>query len=305
VTIRNIAVIGAGAAGLAAIRELAAAGHKITCYERRDIVGGHWNADYDALHLITPKSASNFRDYFQPEDYPPYPSRDQVVAYLHRFAEDQDLTRHIHFGTEVVDVRPRGGSRGIDGWTVTLADETEQHFDAVVVANGHLHQPYIPELPGSFAGKIIHSVDYHNVGDIGGNRVLVVGAGNSGCDLAVDAAQSRLDVSISIRHGFVFMPKSLLGKPRAELFINKLPRRMYALALRWLVQVSVGRPSPVAPAARAPRIRGTSLSTAGACTRSICAMNSAKPSRRNCAGRASTSPTATMTSRRSGTGPTS
>src|SRR5699024_10903794 len=63
-----------------------------------------------------------------------------------------------------------------------------------------------------------------------------------GCDLAVDAAQARMDVTISVRHSFSFVPKSLFGKPRAELFINKLPRKLYALVFRWLVQVSVGRP---------------------------------------------------------------
>lgn len=238
---KNIAIIGAGAAGLASIRELTAAGHTVVCFERDDAVGGHWNVDYDALHLITPKSTSMYREYPQPEDYPMYASRDQVAAYLHRFAQDQGLMQYIRFRTEVLELRP-DGPKGLDGWTVTLADGTEMSFDAVLVANGHLHHPHVPELPGDFAGKVIHSVDYRNVGDIDGNRVLVVGAGNSGCDLAVDAAQARFDVSMSIRHGFVFMPKSLLGKARAELFINKLPHSLYSLALRWLVQVSVGRP---------------------------------------------------------------
>lgn len=237
----TVAVIGAGAAGLSAIRELTEAGYDVTGYERGDTVGGHWNHDYEALHLITPRSTSMFRDFPQPADYPAYPSRDQVKAYLQSFAEHFGLLSSIRFRTGVVDVRPDGGD-GREGWHVTLDDGAVQRFDAVVVANGHLHHAHTPELPGDFAGKIIHSADYRNTGDIDGDRVLVIGAGNSGCDLAVDAAQARKTVSISIRHGFVFMPKSLLGRPRAELPLGKLPPKLAALVLRYLIRVSVGRP---------------------------------------------------------------
>lgn len=238
----TVAVIGAGAAGLAATRELVARGYTVTCFDRDDRVGGHWNHDYEALHLITPKSTSTFRDFPQPADYPAYPSRDQVIAYLRSFAERFDLLRHIELRTTVVDVRPSGSGNGLNGWQVELGTGETRSFDAVVVANGHLHRPHVPELPGDFAGKVLHSVDYRNTGDLDGDRVLVIGAGNSGCDLAVDAAQSRRQVSISIRHGFVFMPKSILGRPRAELPTQRLPPKLAAFVLRYLVRVSVGRP---------------------------------------------------------------
>lgn len=239
---QTVAVIGAGAAGLAATRELTERGYAVTCFERDDRVGGHWNHDYEALHLITPKSITQFRDFPQPGDYPTYASRDQVSAYLRSFAEEFGLLQHIALRTPVTDVRPIGRGKGLEGWEVELGSGQVRAFDAVVVANGHLHHPFVPELPGDFAGKILHSVDYRNVDDIDGDRVLVVGAGNSGCDLAADAAQARKKVSISIRHGFVFMPKSLLGRPRAELPTRKLPPKLAALALRYLIRVSVGRP---------------------------------------------------------------
>lgn len=240
-TCKRIAVIGAGAAGLASLRELRRAGHNAIAFERTDVPGGHWNTDYDALHLITPKSVSTFRDHPQPLTYPNYASREQVVHYLHDFASSEGLLPHIRFGVEVLDVAPRAGV-GLDGWEIQLDDGEMEHFDAVVVANGHLHHPYVPDLPGEFAGRVLHSSDYRNVGDVDGERVLVIGAGNSGCDLAVDAAQARREVDISVRHGFIFMPKSLFGMPRLELPINKLPPRLYARILRLLIRVSVGRP---------------------------------------------------------------
>ncbi|MCW5250428.1 flavin-containing monooxygenase [Streptomyces sp. SHP 1-2] len=249
---RTVAVIGAGAAGLAATRELTERGYTVTCFDRDDRVGGHWNHDYEALHLITPKSTSMFRGFPQPADYPAYPSRDQIIAYMESFARRFDLLRHIRLGTAVADVRPVGTGDGLNGWEVELGTGETLPFDAVVVANGHLHHPYVPELPGEFAGKVLHSVDYRNTGDLDGERVLVIGSGNSGCDLAVDAAQARHEVSISIRHGFVFMPKSILGRPRAELPTQKLPPKLAALVLRYLVRVSVGRPEQYAGLPKPP-----------------------------------------------------
>ena len=239
---KRIAIIGAGAAGLSAANELTSAGHEVVVFERRDQVGGLWNDAYDALHLITPRSGSMLADVPQPEEYPAYPSAKQVAAYMRSFAEQRDLLRRIRFGTEVLEVVPEGRD-GLDGWRVIASDSAApERFDAVVVANGHLHHKYAPELPGTFDGKVIHSYDYRNSADIEGERVLVLGAGNSGCDLAVDAAQSRKEVTVSIRHPFVWLPKSLFGVPRAELPIGKLPPKIAERINRALIRVSVGRP---------------------------------------------------------------
>lgn len=239
---KKIAVIGAGPAGLATLAVLKETGDDVVLFERRDRVGGLWNDGYDALHLITPRSVSLFDGYPQPADYPPYPSRDQIVAYMNAFAKDRGLLPHIRFNTEVHAVNPRGAA-GMGGWeVVTEGGATSEDFDVVVVANGHLHHKYAPELPGSFDGKVIHSYDYRNAADIDGERVLVIGAGNSGCDLAVDAAAARKRVTVSIRNPFTFLPKSLFGKPRSELRIAKLPPWLNEKIMRILVRVSVGRP---------------------------------------------------------------
>jgi cation diffusion facilitator CzcD-associated flavoprotein CzcO len=239
---KTIAIIGAGAAGLSSASELRRAGHDVTVFERRPLPGGLWTDNYDALHLITSRNVSVIDDFPQPAEYPNYPSSRQVAAYLQNFAAERDLLKLIRFNTEVADVAPIGPN-GIDGWLVTVDGGTEpERFDVVVVANGHLHHKYTAPLPGNFEGKILHTADYRNAGDIDGSRVLVVGAGNSGCDVAVDAAAARKDVSVSIRHSFVFLPKSLFGIPRGELPLTKLPPVWAERILRQIVRVSVGRP---------------------------------------------------------------
>lgn len=232
-------VIGAGAAGLAALKTLTDAGVAADCFEKTDSVGGHWRHDYDALHLITPKSSSFFDGFPMPESFPMYPSRDQVAAYMRSYAEHFSLNAMIRFNTAVERIEPLG-ERGANGWRVTLADGTVHEYAGVVVANGHLWDPSIPAVGQGYTGHSIHSGSYRNTADIEG-RVLVVGFGNSGCDLAVDAAQSRLDVTIAMRCGQVFQPKTFYGLPRAEVpFLNALPPEMQNMAASMLIHTVLG-----------------------------------------------------------------
>jgi cation diffusion facilitator CzcD-associated flavoprotein CzcO len=236
-------VIGAGAAGLAALQVLTDRGFAVDCFERTDRVGGHWHTDYDSLHLITSRDVSGFDGFPMPADYPVYPSRDQMRAYLESFAEHHGLHERITFGTEVEQVKPAGPA-GRDGWIVETSNGGTRRYDAVLVANGHLTDPYIPRYDGEFTGKQVHSADYRNAADIEGSRVLVVGAGNSGCDLVVDAANARLDANISVRHGQVFQPKALFGKPRAELhWLARLPAFAQERLTRTLIDIAVGPPT--------------------------------------------------------------
>ena len=192
-------IIGAGAAGLAALKTLTDAGFSVDCFEKRDRVGGHWHTDYEALHLITPKNSSFFDGFPMPSSYPTYPSREQVAAYMCSYAEAFGLNEKITFSTAVSRVEPLG-VRGEGGWRVALSDGTVRAYQGVIVANGHLWDQSIPAVAKGYTGRSIHSGSYQNTGDIEG-RVLVVGFGNSGCDLAVDAAQSRKDVTIAMRRG--------------------------------------------------------------------------------------------------------
>jgi cation diffusion facilitator CzcD-associated flavoprotein CzcO len=112
---------------------------------------------------------------------------------------------------------PTDGPVGSAGWTVTLGTGESIDYDGVLVANGHLWDPKIPDVPGEFTGRQVHSGSFRNTDDVQGNQVLVVGAGNSGCDLAVDCAQHRLEVDIVIREGVHFQAKSYFGVPRQQV----------------------------------------------------------------------------------------
>jgi hypothetical protein len=238
----NYCVIGAGAAGLSALDVLSARGHQVDCYEKSDRVAGHWNTDYDALHLITSRNMTTFEGFPMPQDYPHFPRRDQVRDYIASFATTRGHHQRISFNTEVLSVTPIDGrgAVGCAGWTVTTSTGAGT-YDGVLVANGHLWDPKIPDVPGHFTGKQIHSGVYRNTDDIQGRRVLVVGAGNSGCDLAVDVAQHRLDVDIVVRHGSYFQPKMYFGRPRQEVpFLAEFSPAEQDLIARLMARVSIG-----------------------------------------------------------------
>jgi hypothetical protein len=235
-------VVGAGAAGLAAVKVLTDQGFAVDCFERTDRVGGHWHTDYESLHLITSRDVSGFAGFPMPAEFPVYPSRDQMRAYIESFADAFDLHRHVAFDTEVMRVAPDGPA-GERGWWVTTSDGRRAHYDGVLVANGHLWNPDIPDFAADFTGLSLHSSQYRTVDDVKGDRVLVVGAGNSGCDLAVDAAHARLSTAISVRRGQVFQPKAIFGRPRAELtWLTRLPPVLQERVTRALVRVVVGPP---------------------------------------------------------------
>ena len=239
-------VIGAGAAGLAALAHLLEAGFDVDCIERNATVGGHWHTDYESLHLITSRDVSGFVGFPMPKDFPVYPSRDQMRAYLQSYADAKGLMEKIRFGVSVESARPTGRA-GLDGWDVRTSDGATTHYDGVVVANGHLWDPNVAEFPGEFIGRSMHSSQYRSISDIVGRRVLVIGSGNSGCDLAVDVANARLDSFIAVRRGQTFQPKAMFGRPRAELkWLAKLPLALNERVSRLLVDIVVGKPSAYA-----------------------------------------------------------
>ncbi|WP_159502300.1 NAD(P)/FAD-dependent oxidoreductase [Microbacterium sp. 18062] len=236
-------VIGAGAAGISALEQLRKAGYDVDCYEKTDRVGGHWHTDYDALHLITSRDTTGFEGFPMPAEYPHFPRRDQVREYLESYAREHGHYEIIRFNTPVDSVVPvaTDGPVGSAGWTVTLSTGESIDYDGVLVANGHLWDQKVPAIAADFAGTQLHSGSYRNTADIDGTRVLVVGAGNSGCDLAVDAAQHRFDVDIVIREGVYFQPKSYFGVPRQEIgWMAQFTPDEQDLLARLLAKVSIG-----------------------------------------------------------------
>ncbi len=214
---KTYAVIGAGPSGLAAARNLQRFGVPWAGYELADDVGGLWNIDgprstvYDSAHLISSKSTTQFSEFPMDDSVADYPSHRELLRYFHDFADAFGLREGYSFGTEVTRIE-----RGEAGWTVTTSRGETQHA-GVLIANGTLSEPSVPTFEGEFDGEVLHTSAYKSAEIFAGKRVLIIGAGNSGCDIAVDAVHRAASVDISVRRGYYFVPKYLFGKPSDTL----------------------------------------------------------------------------------------
>ena len=212
-------VVGAGPHGLIAARALKRAGIPHLVLERHGDVGGLWDIEslgtpmYESCHYISSRNGSSYFDYAMPDSYPDYPSRSQILAYIRGFAETFGLRDAIRFDSEVVMAEPDG-----DRWTVETSDGRVRSFDALVAAPGSNWVPRMPAFDGAFDGRLMHSVDYRDAEFLRGKRVLVVGLGNSGADIACDAARVADHVFVSVRRGYHFFPKHFFGTPTLDYF---------------------------------------------------------------------------------------
>ncbi|MET8978286.1 NAD(P)-binding domain-containing protein [Streptomyces sp. NPDC004539] len=213
-----VAIVGAGPAGLSAARALKRLKIPYTQFERHSDVGGIWDIDnpgspmYRSAHFISSRDKSGFFGYPMPKDFADYPTREQILRYTRSFTDAFGLRDAIRFGTAVSAVR-----QDEDGaWTVHT-DRGDTRARAVVCCSGVTWDSVTPEVPGSFDGQLMHSVDYTEPSLFAGRRVLVVGLGNSGADIACDAASSSAaQAFISTRRGYHFVPKHTFGIPSDE-----------------------------------------------------------------------------------------
>jgi cation diffusion facilitator CzcD-associated flavoprotein CzcO len=225
-------IVGAGPAGLAAAARLRQRGLEPAILERSDAVGAAWRRHYDRLHLHTDRGHSGLPGLPMPRAYGRYPARAAVVDYLEAYASKFEL-KPI-FNAPVREVRRAG-----DGWRAEAGDRS-LIAPAVVVATGWADYPYSPEWPGmeTFGGAMIHSSRYRNPAPFAGKRVLVVGFGNSGGEIALDLAEAGVNTTLSVRGPVSILPRELLG----------LPILTWAIAEQWL-------PARLADAINAPAIR--------------------------------------------------
>ncbi len=230
-TAGTYAVIGAGPSGLAAARNLQRFGVPWVGYELGGEVGGLWNIEgprstvYESAHLISSRTTTQFTEFPMKETVADYPSHRELLAYFGDFADHFGLRGGFEFGTEVICATPRDGA-----WDVTvdgLSGRRTTTHAGVLVANGTLSEPNVPTFEGSFDGEILHTSAYKSPQVFAGKRVLVIGAGNSGCDIAVDAVHHARSVDLSVRRGYHFVPKYLFGKPSDTLNQGRpLPARL-------------------------------------------------------------------------------
>ena len=229
-------IVGAGPAGLACAATMRAAGFKATVLEKAGNVGSAWRRHYDRLHLHTDRGHSGLPGLPMPRSHPAYPSRAQMVAYLEGYAERFEIKPV--FGAEVTRLR-RDGTR----WRADIASDSIA-APVVIVATGIAQAPYRPSWPGleTFSGVILHSSEYRNPQPYAGKRVLVVGFGNSGGEIALDLADAGIDVALAVRGPVQVLPRDLLGFPILSwaILYRRLPARLVDVMNAPILRLAVG-----------------------------------------------------------------
>jgi cation diffusion facilitator CzcD-associated flavoprotein CzcO len=261
-------IVGAGSSGLAAAKAFADAGIPFDCLEREADIGGNWNyaspagGIYASTHTISSKRLTEYLDFPMPREYPPFPHHRQILEYLRAYAKHFGLYERIDFDRSIERIErtadhampaslaksasPKRQRREFSSWTVKLTDGSTRNYRGVIIANGHNWDPRLPTYPGTFAGETLHSRHYKTPEVFAGKRVLVVGAGNSGCDIAVEAAQHAERTYLSMRRGYHFMPKFWQGAPMDRLNEKLMEKRIPLFVRRWLggrvERASFGKP---------------------------------------------------------------
>jgi hypothetical protein len=233
----RVCIIGAGSSGIAACQVLQARGIEFDCYETGSGVGGNWrymndngmSSAYKSLHINTSREIMEYRSFPMRHDYPTYPNHVQIAQYFDRFVDHFGFRDRIQFKTEVVSVVPAGEGE----WDVTVRAgggkaTTTRRYDAVLVANGHHWDPRWPEpaFPGSdtFTGVQTHAHHYKTFEGYEGKRVLVLGIGNSACDIAVETSKVSERTFLAMRRGAHVIPKYVFGVPTDHLTTSPLAR---------------------------------------------------------------------------------
>ena len=217
-----VVVVGAGPAGLATVACLQRENVPCVLLEQSDRVGVSWAGHYERLHLHTDKAHSALPYLDFPKTYPRYPARQQVVDYLESYA----LHHRIKpvFGQKIVRAH-----RTDTGWEVQSQDTTYRAH-SLVVATGCNRSPVRPSWPGmdAFQGAILHSADYRSGASFKGQRVLVVGLGNSGGEIAIDLWENGAQPTLAVRSPVNVIKREIFGVPFLTMGIlqNALPPRI-------------------------------------------------------------------------------
>jgi thioredoxin reductase len=259
---KKVCVIGAGPSGITAAKNLKDEGMEVVVYDLGVDVGGNWvfteeighSSVFETTHIISSKTLSEYEDFPMPPDYPDYPSHKHLAKYFQDYARHFDLYPLIQFKTLV-----KHCERNTDGtWTVTIEKNGEisaHQFDALAICNGHHWLPRMPDYPGQFDGEFIHSHEVKKFSRFADKRVLVIGGGNSACDVAVESSRVAASVDMSWRRGYWIAPKFMMGKP-ADVFSTKihwLPRKLwqklsaFSLYIRNGKNTDYGLPEPDGP----------------------------------------------------------
>ena len=256
----QVCIIGAGSSGITMAQVLKARGVAFDCFEAGSGVGGNWrfgndnemSSAYESLHINTSRQMMEYAAYPMPESLPDYPDHRQIAQYFDDFVDHFGLRDAITFRTEVTRVVPVDGGQDMS-WEVTVrsrdGDEPEtRSYRHVVVANGHHWDPRWPEpsFPGavSFPGEQLHAHYYRTPDPLVGKRVLVLGIGNSACDIAVESTRVAESTDLAMRRGAHILPKYMFGVPTDHLTDSPLvraPLKVQQTVMAGLLRLTQGK----------------------------------------------------------------
>ncbi|MEV0928297.1 NAD(P)/FAD-dependent oxidoreductase [Streptomyces spongiicola] len=234
---RPVYVIGAGPGGLAVAAALRERGVRAVVLEKSDSVGASWRGHYDRLHLHTTRRLSGLPGLPMPRRFGRWVARDDVVGYLEKYAEFHELD--LVTGVEVSRIEPDGSD-----WVLHATGGRRLTGRAVVVATGFNHTPRMPDWPGreAYAGELLHASAYRNPAPYEGRDVLVVGAGNTGAEIAADLAGAGASrVRLAVRTAPHIVRRSTAGWPaqRTGILVRRLPVPLVDVAGRLLARIAV------------------------------------------------------------------
>ena len=231
-------IIGAGFVGLGIAQGLQEANINYDQVDASDDIGGNWyHGVYETAHIISSKNVTQFSNFPMPSDYPHFPSAKQMLAYLHSFAEHFHLRESIELNRQVKYVCPIDNNL----WEVTFADGEKRIYKGIIICNGHHWCKRFPQFEGTFSGTIIHSKDYKNPQQLQGKRVLVIGGGNSACDIAAEAGRIAEKSVLSLRESVWFLPKSFAGIPLTDIVQGWMPEWFQRLIAYSIIKVTFGK----------------------------------------------------------------
>lgn len=214
-------IIGAGPAGLAVAGRLREIGIDFEIVEQSDKIANSWHNHYDRLHLHTVKQLSNLPHKEFPNHYPTYVPRKALIQYYEDYAKEFGIKPH--FNEKVVGLKKENKNE----WKVETASGKTFLTENVIIATGVNRVPNRPNWPGmdQFKGTIVHSRDYRNPSPFKGQKVLVIGFGNTGAEIALDLCENEVDTAVSIRTPITIVPRDVNGRPvqLTAKMLDKLP----------------------------------------------------------------------------------
>lgn len=209
---KRVVIVGAGPSGLVALKEMLEAGHDATLIEKSHVIGGVFStlkeSAYDGLYLTISNVFMSYSDFPCEEDYIKYSKKEEYAEYLNRYAEHFKLLDHARLETTVEDA-----TLGQDGtWTITCvhhgATDVLEGVQSLIVCTGSNQTPKkTPENIAQFGGKISHSSQYQSADEFKGQRVLIVGTGESAADMASEIAEVAKETAVWARRPFILAPR--------------------------------------------------------------------------------------------------